>query len=268
VRRVACLILLLVLIGAPGLVVAQTTAAGGPDPTIDPDCGNQLPPPIRAAQTPADTAGLDFLQSFRTPLPPAALWSPAGLRRVGLQAGHWLNEQVPPELGRLQAGSSGGGKPEWEVNLDIALRTRDLLELAGVTVDVLPATIPLGYRAHAFVAIHADGGAGNLHGFKIARPAFSSIPDIDDQLLDDLNRAYSIETGMPRDDEHISRRMLYYYAFNSRRYCHSVATGVPQAIVETGFLTSVIDRQLLLGNPSVIAQGLADGIIAFLQRRA
>ena len=260
--------MLLTLLAGPGPALAQTIAAGGPDPTIDPECGNQLPPPLRAPLTPGDQPGLDVQQSFRAPLPPAPLWNPPGPRRVGLQAGHWLNDQVPPELGRLQAGSSGGGKQEWEVNLDILLRTRELLELAGVTVDVLPAAIPPGYRAHVFIAIHADGGAGNLRGFKIARPAFSSIPDVDDQLVDDLNRAYALWTGMPRDDEHISRRMLYYYAFNSRRYCHTVATGVPQAIVETGFLTSAIDRQLLLGNPSIIAQGLAEGIIAFLQRRA
>jgi N-acetylmuramoyl-L-alanine amidase len=59
--------------------------------------------------------------------------------------------------------------------------------------------------------------------------------------------------------------MTYYYAFNSRRYCHAVAPGVPQAIIETGFLTSASDRQLLIGNPSVPAQGIADGIRAFLE---
>jgi N-acetylmuramoyl-L-alanine amidase len=58
--------------------------------------------------------------------------------------------------------------------------------------------------------------------------------------------------------------MLYYYAFNSRRYCHAVAPGVPQAIVETGFLTSAVDRQLLLGNPGAAAKGIAEGVIAFL----
>jgi N-acetylmuramoyl-L-alanine amidase len=253
--------LVIALLIAPVAAAAQTVT----ETAVDVECGLQLPPPL---PRPDNTVNVDFWNSFRSPLPPAALWNPAGQRRVGLQAGHWLTEQVPPELGRLQQGSSGGGKAEWQVNLDIALRTRDILESLGVAVDVLPATIPPSYRAHAFVAIHADGGAGNLHGFKIARPAFSSIPDIDDQLLDDLNRAYAIGTGLPRDDEHISRRMLYYYAFNSRRYCHSVAPGVPQAIVETGFLTSLIDRQLLLGNPNVAAQSLADGILSFLQRRS
>jgi hypothetical protein len=264
-RALACAALIGALLGGPGAAGAQAIAAGGPDLTIDAECGNQLPPPIRP---PDAGAGVDLMQSFRAPLAPAALWNPSGPRRVGLQAGHWLNEQVPPELGRLQHGSFGGGKSEWEVNLDIALLASAMLESAGIVVDVLPATIPPSYRAHAFVSIHADGGAANLHGFKIARPAFSSVPDADDQLLDDLYREYGFETGMPRDDEHISRRMLYYYAFNSRRYCHTVAPGVPQAIVETGFLTSAVDRQLLIGNPSLVARGIANGIMAFLQRRA
>jgi N-acetylmuramoyl-L-alanine amidase len=205
--------------------------------------------------------------SFRAPLPSAPVWNPPGQPRVGLQVGHWRNDEVPPELGRLQGGAYGGGKQEWEVNLDLALRTMALLEEAGVAVDILPATVPPSYRAHAFVAIHADGDlSGALNGFKIARPAFSSIPETDDILVEDLNRAYARHTAMPRDDEHISRRMLYYYAFNSRRYCHAVAPGVPQAIVEAGFLTSALDRQLLLGNPSLAADGLADGILTFLSR--
>ena len=58
--------------------------------------------------------------------------------------------------------------------------------------------------------------------------------------------------------------MRYYYAFNSRRYCHTVAPGVPQAIVENGFLTSPLDRVLLLGNPDLAAQGLAKGVLDFL----
>jgi N-acetylmuramoyl-L-alanine amidase len=208
----------------------------------------------------------NFFRSFREPLAAAPLYNPPGPKRVGLQAGHWLNDEVPPELGRLQGGASGGGKAEWEVNLDVAQRTAALLEAEGIEVDVLPATIPPRYRAHVFVALHADGDvAGALRGFKVARPGFSSIPSIDDRLVDTLNTAYGAITGLPRDDEHISLRMRYYYAFNSRRYCHAVATGVPQAIVEMGFLTSATDRQSLIGNPDRLARGVADGITAFLQ---
>jgi len=180
----------------------------------------------------------------------------------GPNLGSWIHSQT---LSRLQHGAQGGGKHEWEVNLDIARRAKTLLEAGGLQVDLLPATVPQRYRAHAFVSIHADGDpAGRAQGFKVARPAFSSIPAHDDRLVAVLNDRYAAATALPRDDEHITIRMRYYYAFNSRRYCHAVAPGVPQAILETGFLSSAHDRALLLGNPDRVAQGVASGVLHFL----
>jgi hypothetical protein len=226
-------------------------------------CDLPLPGPLPRR---GDPAAQEFWQAFRLPLPPAPRWNPPGQMRVGLQAGHWLAHQAPEELERLHGGGSrGGGKEEWEVTLDLAQRTKYFLEQEGMEVDVLPATVPVRYRAHVFVSIHADGDPlGRVRGFKVARPGFSSIPDIDDRLVEALNAAYAAATGLPRDDEHITRRMLYYYAFNSRRYCHAVAPGVPQAIIETGFLTSRADRELLLGSPTLVARGIANGVLAFL----
>ncbi len=265
---VACLVCPVLLLSQVPRVDALTApAAPGSDPSgtaaaADDSCDLPRPDPL---PTPGDPAARDFWQAFRLPLPPTPLWDPPGVKHVGLQAGHWLTEQVPPELGRLQQGSSGGGKQEWEVNLDLATRAAVMLTARGIDVDVLPATVPQNYHAHLFLAIHADGdSSGNLHGFKVARPAFSSVPDADDHLVDTLNRDYALATGLPRDDEHISRRMLYYYAFNSRRYCHAVAPGVPQAVIETGFLTSAIDRQLLIGDPDSAARGIASAVVDFL----
>jgi N-acetylmuramoyl-L-alanine amidase len=220
------------------------------------------PDPLPAPGTPRAP---DFFRSFREPLAPAPLYDPPGQRRVGLQAGHWLTDEVPPELGRLQAGAVGGGRQEWQVNLDVAQRAAALLEASGVQVDVLPSTVPPRYQANAFVALHSDGDpAGQARGFKVARPGFSSLPEVDDRLVDTLNQVYGAATELPRDDEHISLRMRYYYAFNSRRYCHAVAPGVPQAIIEMGYLTSPIDRQWLIGDPDRLAHALADSLQAFL----
>jgi hypothetical protein len=234
-------------------------APPGADPTCD-DTARPDPLPV-----PGSPRSQDFFRSFRTPLASAPLYDPPGPRRVGLQAGHWLTDQVPPELGRLQGGAVGGGKQEWEINLDIARRTAALLQSANIQVDVLPATVPPSYRANAFIALHADGDpAGVANGFKVARPGFSSLPDVDDRLVETLNQVYAADTELPRDDEHISLRMRYYYAFNSRRYCHAVAPGVPQAIIEMGYLTSPLDRRLLIGDPDRLARGLADSVQAFL----
>lgn len=214
---------------------------------------------------PGSPGAQSFFQSFRVPLPSAPLYDPPGPKRVGLQAGHWLTDQVPAELGRLQGGAVGGGKQEWQVNLDVAQRAAALLEANGVQVDVLPATIPPHYQASAFLALHADGDTtGQTRGFKVARPGFSSLPEVDDRFVAAINQTYASETELPRDDEHISLRMRYYYAFNSRRYCHAVAPGVPQAIVEMAYLTNATDRQSLIGDPQRLAQALADSLQAFL----
>jgi hypothetical protein len=208
-----------------------------------------------------------FASGFRDPLPRSPVWNPAGQKRVGLQAGHWQVQDVPHELRRLSPGTSAGGWTEADVNLLIARRVAAVLEEAGVAVDVLPTTIPVRYRAHVFVAIHADGDAsGRLNGFKLARPGFSSIPEADDELVRVMYREYAAATGMVADsDAHISRRMIYYYAFNTRRYEHAIDLGTPAAIIETGFLTNSSDRAFLTGRPDLAARGIANGILRFLE---
>lgn len=258
---------------APGLQVPPETTA--PDTTTADagaaqataalaSCDPNAPPPLPLPR-PGTGAAQGFFRNFRDPLPPAPLFNPPGPKRVGLQAGHWLTDQVPAELRGLQAGATGGGMQEWQVNLDVAQRTAALLEASGIDTDVLPSTVPPHYQVNVFVALHADGDpSGADRGFKVARPGFSSIPDVDDRLVDAINQVYGAETELPRDDEHISLRMRYYYAFNSRRYCHAVAPGVPQAIVEMAYLTNATDRQYLIGDPQRLAQALADGIQRFL----
>ncbi|MBI2756883.1 MAG: N-acetylmuramoyl-L-alanine amidase [Chloroflexi bacterium] len=255
----------------PGTLFAQTETPPWATPSPEDRRVYRIPSEAPCVSSPVQlpAPGQPFPESirssFRDPLPLATRWNPPGPVRVGLQAGHWLTDQVPPELSRLQGGSSGGGYQEWEVNLQIARYAASLLEEQGIIVDVLPTTVPERYRAQVFVSIHADGDtAGQLSGFKVARPGFSSLPEVDDRLVESLNSSYGRATGLARDDEHISVRMRYYYAFNSRRYCSAVAPGVPQAIIEAGFLTSSADRRLLIGTPAVAARGIADGILAFL----
>ena len=222
--------------------------------------------PLPEGDAPPLTPG-SFGAAFGAPLPRSPVWNPPGAKRVGIQAGHWMTNNVPSELRRLSAGSSAGGYQEWEVNLLLARRAAAILESAGVQVDVLPTTIPERYRAHAFVSIHADGDtSGRLNGYKIARPGFSSVPETDDDLVRTLYREYGAATGMVRDsDDHISRRMTFYYAFNTRRYAHAIDVGTPAAIIETGFLTNSNDRAFLTEQPDQVARGIANGILRFLE---
>lgn len=248
----------------------------GPACLEGPDCPPELSPVAAETSSPVPLPSGDLLplprrdnpqawDSFRTPLPPSPVWNPPGRKRVGLQVGHWFNEELPAELGRLGPGTSGGGLAEWEANLAIAWQVQSYLESAGVQVDLLGAVLPVRYRAHAFVAIHADGDlTGRLTGFKVARPGFSSIPETDDDLVRALNAEYAAATGLDRQDQQVSRRMLYYYAFNTRRYRHAIDLGVPAAIIETGFLTSAADRQIIVQRADLVGLGIAQGILRFL----
>jgi hypothetical protein len=223
--------------------------------------------PLPSEDPPPLGPGLFASGGFAAPLPRSPVWNPAGQKRVGIQIGHWFVGQLPDELRRLSAGASSGGWNEWELNLLIGQRVVQMLEEAGVQADLLPATIPVRYRAHAFVAIHADGDtSGRLNGFKLARPGFSSIPEADDELVRLMYQEYGAATGMVRDnDAHISRRMVYYYAFNTRRYQHAIDIGTPAAIIETGFLTNSSDRAFLTGRPDLAARGITNGILRFLE---
>ncbi|HZU07730.1 MAG TPA: N-acetylmuramoyl-L-alanine amidase [Chloroflexota bacterium] len=250
------------LAGGADPLEAEEEPPTAPVPAGEPGDGPASPAALAAPLPP-------WLRPVREPPPLTVIGSGRPWpKRVGLQVGHWWSGEVPAEMERLRAaggGATGGGYTEVEVNLDLATRTAALLRAHGVEVDLLPGTVPIDYRADAFVAIHADGDArGVLRGYKVARSPLSHIPEIDDALVEWLYAEYGRATGLPRDDEHITRRMLFYYAFNNRRYYHAIAPGTPAAIIEAGFLTSAADRTVLIGAPDRAAQGLANGILGFL----
>ncbi len=192
----------------------------------------------------------------------------AATRRVGLQVGHWQSAALPDELARLRGstGSSGGGYREPDVARVIAERAAVYLQQAGVTVDILPATVPVGYQADAFVALHTDGSASaSTSGFKIA--THWSEWEAGVALVDQLRAAYGPATGLRWDAEHISSGMRGYYAFASGRFDHAIAPTTPGAILELGYLTSPSDRRLLIQQPDRLAQAVAQGLLRFLAAR-
>lgn len=192
-----------------------------------------------------------------------------GQPKVGIQAGHWLNDQLPDQLASLrgQTGGSGGGVREVDFNVDIARRVTKLLQDKGYEVDLLPATVPINYTADAFVAIHADANtSASPSGYKLARSRFSPIPVTDDAFLKVVTDTYGAATGL-RWDDNITRNMSGYYAFNSRRRVYAVSKGTPAIIVETGYLTNAGDHNFLISNKDVVANGIAQGVVNFLNAR-
>lgn len=184
--------------------------------------------------------------------------------RIALQAGHWKAAEAPDEQAGLRNnGTRGGGKAEWEVNLAIARRTATLLKEQGLAVEILPTTITPGYWADVFVSIHADGNPNaSVSGFRAASPRRDRTGRAG-ALADLLTGTYAEATGLPHYPT-ITRRMRSYYAFNYRRYEHSLHPMTVGVILETGFLTSPADRRVIVDAPEKAARGIAEAVVQFL----
>ena len=206
-----------------------------------------------------------FLLLLSLNLPQAAS---AATWRVGLQAGHWLSNELPDELSSLRnsTGAAAAGIREAQVNLDIAQRAAVYLRNAGVEVDVLPATVPPAYRADAFVSIHADGNANTrLRGFKVATQWREWEAGV--ALVNALRQDYGKASGLVWDGGRITSGMRGYYAFSSGRFRHSIANDTPGAILEMGYLTNPSDRALMTKEADRLARGVADGVLRFLRSK-
>lgn len=180
-------------------------------------------------------------------------------RRVGLQVGHWRNWEAGYPLS-ANSGASGGGKTEAEVNLAIAQETAKLLRQMGYAVDILPTVIPKGYTADAVVAIHADGSSNpSRRGFFTDRPATSQAAAAEAVLARLIDEEYAAATGLT---------YVYRGTVNSRYYYgySRVAPKTPMVLIETGFLSSPADREVIVGRPDLCARGIANGIDRFLRR--
>jgi N-acetylmuramoyl-L-alanine amidase len=223
-------------------------------PTATPEPATATPEPATA--TPAPT---------RLPATP----DPDAPPRVGLQVGHWKIEDHPEEQIRLRkfSGAYYGGYDEWELNILIAEEAQRVLEAAGVTVELLPATVPVGYEADLFVSIHVDGVTGEQaatrRGWKVATPFGASLAS--EALAAAIAASYPAATGLPADPQGPSYDMRAYYAFAAYRYWHSVAPTTPAVIVECGFMTHPADREALFDRTDRVGAGIAEGILAYLR---
>jgi hypothetical protein len=191
---------------------------------------------------------------------------PEGPPKVALQVGHWKNQEVPLELEKLKThtGSSGGGKSEWEVNMAIAKEVEKILMEKGVTVELLPATVPPQYWADVFMAIHADGSTDkSISGYKFAY-SWRDFTGKADSLVHILNEKYESITNLARDPN-ITRNMRGYYAFSFWRYEHAIHPMTTAVIAETGFLTNKSDQKLLINTPEIPAKAIAEGILEHLR---
>ncbi len=153
------------------------------------------------------------------------------------------------------------GTMEALVNEEIANRVADLLKKEGVSVEVLDEYDPRleGLKVQALVSIHADSCI-DQSGFKVASAEQTVIPQQDALLVSCLKERYAQATGLSFRASAITKDMTQYHAFQR------VADDTPGAIIETGYLGG--DRALLVDDPDRAAQGIAAGILCFLDAQA
>jgi N-acetylmuramoyl-L-alanine amidase len=147
------------------------------------------------------------------------------------------------------------------VNEEVTDRVAQLLTREGVAVEVLDEYDPRleGLHVQALVSIHADSCI-DQSGFKIASAEQTVIPEADALLVDCLRRSYAEATGLRFRASAITKDMTQYHAFQR------VADDTPGAIIETGYLGG--DKKLLVEDPDRVAQGIAAGILCFLDAQS
>lgn len=184
--------------------------------------------------------------------------------RVGIQIGHLeahLHADEHAEL-RFNTGGHAGGVDELDVNASVALELAALLREAGITVDVLPARMPVHYTADAIISLHADSVLDpERNGYKSAH--YEPLRNSADPLLKRfLDEAYLEGSGLADDSHNTSSGMTGYYAFNPTDR-HAANPRSPALLVELGYISSARDRAFLL-QPERPAALLHAGITGYL----
>jgi len=234
-----------------GLAVLTSVRAGGLVPAASP-----FPSNILAAAATLMPANTPTPEPSPTPAP-TATDEHSGLPLVGIVAGHWGNDS---------GAECPDGVTEQQVNLDIARRVTEKLRAKGIWTDLLQEfdSRLTNYRADVLLSIHADScdpidADPPATGFKVARSVASAIPNTEDQLVTCLTQEYAKATKMVFHENSITPDMTSYHSFSE------IHLDTPAAIIETGFLH--LDYDIIVKQPDLPAQGIANGILCFLDNQ-
>ncbi len=181
------------------------------------------------------------------PIPTATPSTPL----IGIVAGHYGHDSgaVCPD-----------GLQEVEITVDVARRVVALLHQKGWEADLLEEfDMRLhGYQAAALVSIHADScNVPGKTGFKVAGAEASYAHHSTDALVECLSYHYGQRTGLRFDADTITYDMTRYHTF------YEIDRSTPAVIIEAGFMLE--DRELLTKRSDVVARGITEGIICFVE---
>ncbi len=250
-NKVTQIVIFVCIIAIVGVFLIAQTESGESSPAF-------TPTGLAVVRQPTPTATARRVQT-PTPTPTLMPLVP----RIGILAGHWwLDENGKQSLD--VGGVCDEGKPnqltELEINLEVAQRVFYELHGAGYQADLLQEWDERlnGYQADMLLSIHSDACLyPEASGFKVAHVTDSHVPEIEDRLVDCIVSAYGARTGLTFHEGSITPDMTQYHTF------YEIDPNTPGAIIEVGFMLA--DRELLTQRPDLVAQGIIDGILCFLE---
>ncbi|MEA3308087.1 MAG: N-acetylmuramoyl-L-alanine amidase [Chloroflexota bacterium] len=211
--------------------------------------------PFPSAEEGVEEAPALKIFSFNEPVPPTItvpLTNPTPtIPHVGIISGH---------LGNDSGAICPDGLQEVDVNKKIADLVVQNLLARGWRVELLEEFDERlqGYEADALLSIHADSCTfPGKSGFKVARAESKYDPWAEDELVRCLTVSYQEQTGLAFDANTITYDMKRYHVYNE------IHADTPAAIIETGFMLD--DRDLLTQHADLVAQGIAAGLICFVE---
>jgi N-acetylmuramoyl-L-alanine amidase len=188
--------------------------------------------------------------------------TPNWLIQIGIVSGHRGPENDP---GAVCMENGVVTLTENEVNFAIAQQVVRKLRQRGYSVDLLDEFDPRldNYRGAALVSIHSndcqDYGGERPSGFLVSHAESRADDGPDGRLTECVAAHYGQASGLQRRMG-LTRDMTDYHVFRE------IDARTPGTILETGFMLA--DRELITGQPEMLAQAVVDGILCFLNEDA
>jgi len=180
--------------------------------------------------------------------------TPNWMRRIGIVSGHRGPEDDPGAV-------CPDGLTEAEINLSVAERVVRSLQARGYTVDLLDEFDPRlsDYKGDMLLSIHANTcqDYGEVVSGYLISTADARASSGNDQLLVECVAAYYGEATELQRRFGLTRDMTDYHIFRQ------IHPRTPGAIIELGFMFS--DRQLLTTQPDLLAGGIVQGVLCYLE---
>ncbi|MEM8858567.1 MAG: N-acetylmuramoyl-L-alanine amidase [Chloroflexota bacterium] len=149
------------------------------------------------------------------------------------------------------------GLTEVQINENIAVQALAILEDAGYPVSLFGEFDPRldGFSSDVVISLHSDSCTpldASFTGFKTT--VNQSLEA--DRLKNCVEQNYAAMTGLPIHAATITNDMTHYHAFNK------ISAESPALLLEMGFMYN--DRELLTTYSDLVARGVANGILCFM----